>query len=117
MGSRLIRSLAADQLDAIEKLARAYLGAREELEVIDGEELEERLRRGDVVLIDVRPETEYAAGHLPGAMSVPPDELDRLEGALADLPPGREVVAYCRGPYCVYADDAIRYLAMRGSGQ
>lgn len=111
-----IRRLAEEQLHSIDELARAYLGDRDALEVIGRRELSERLRRGDVVLVDVRPEVEYAAGHLPGAVSVPPDELERLDSLLAELPADREVIAYCRGPYCVYADDAIRYLADRGRG-
>lgn len=109
-----IRRLASEQLDAIEELARAYLGGRDELDEIGREELEERLERGDVVLVDVRPNPEYAAGHLPGAVSVPPDQLDRLDELLSSVEPEADIVAYCRGPYCVFADDAIRYLAARG---
>lgn len=111
-----LRCLAADRVEAIEELARAYLGDRQGLAVMSREELRDRLQLGDVVLIDVRPEAEYAAGHIPGAESIPPDELDRLDGLLADLPGDGDIVAYCRGPYCVYADDAIRYLAGRGRG-
>ncbi|MGQ0848125.1 MAG: ArsR/SmtB family transcription factor [Actinomycetota bacterium] len=109
-----VRRLAAERLDVIEGLARAYLGDRSQFDLIGGEELVERLRRGDVVLIDVRPEAEYAAGHLPGAISIPPDDQAALDKLLLTIPPEREIVAYCRGPYCVYADDAIRYLAARG---
>lgn len=109
-----LRRLAAEQLGSIEELARAYLGDRDGLEVIGRRELEERLDRGDVVLIDVRPRAEYAAGHLPGAVSVPPHELDRLDDLVADLPADRDIVAYCRGPYCIFADDAIRHLQTRG---
>lgn len=109
-----IRRLASEQLDAIEELARAYLGGRDELDEIGREELEERLERGDVVLVDVRPSAEYAAGHLPGAASVPPDQLDRLDELLSSVGSEESIVAYCRGPYCVFADDAIRYLAARG---
>ncbi len=109
-----IRKVAADHLEAIDDLAREYLDGRESLETIGREELLVRLRRGDVVLVDVRPRPEFDARHLPGAISVPPDELDRLELLLAELPAAIDIVAYCRGPYCVYADDAIRYLASRG---
>lgn len=109
-----IRRLAAEQLDSIEELARAYLGDRQGLEVIGRQELQERLERGDLLLIDVRPEAEYAAGHLPGAVSVPPDQLQLVDELLQNIPDDREIVAYCRGPYCVYADDAVRHLAARG---
>lgn len=105
-----LRRVAATRLDDLDRLARAYLGDRTEMETIDRDELLERLARGEVVVIDVRPEPEYAAGHLPGAICVPPDRLDLLDG----LPAGRDVVAYCRGPYCVYADDAVRRLRERG---
>ncbi len=106
-----IRQLAAEQLDDLDALAAAYLGDRDRIEDIDREELLTRLGTGDLVLIDVRPEGEYAAGHLPGAISVPPDRLDEL---LDELPSDREIVAYCRGPYCVYADDAVRALTAQG---
>lgn len=104
---RALRQLAASQLDDLEELASAYLGDRHDLETISREQLRERLERGDVVVVDVRPAVEYAAGHLPGAISIPPDQLDDL---LDQLPPDRDIVAYCRGPYCVYADDAVRRL-------
>jgi rhodanese-related sulfurtransferase/DNA-binding transcriptional ArsR family regulator len=106
-----IRELAAEQLDDLEMLADAYLGDRTHIDDIDRDELLARLETADLVLIDVRPAGEYAAGHLPGAISVPPDDIDRV---LDEIPEDREVVAYCRGPYCVYADDAIRALIARG---
>ena len=106
-----LRELAAEQLDDVERLARDYLGDRDKLEPIGREELLERLERGDVVLVDARPEAEYAAGHLPGALSIPPERLDEL---LDTLPADRDIVAYCRGPYCVYADDAVRRLTALG---
>jgi rhodanese-related sulfurtransferase len=74
-------------------------------------ELLERLGSGDVVLLDVRPEVEYEAAHLPEAISIPIDELKRR---LAELPRGKTIVAYCRGPYCVYADDALALLTEQG---
>lgn len=110
----VLRDLAADHLEGIEELARAYVGKREELESITSDELRRRLDEGEVVLLDIRPEAEYAAGHLPGAISLPPDQLDTADEILADLPADRDIVAYCRGPYCAYADDAIRQLAARG---
>ena len=75
------------------------------------DELAQRLRDGDVVVLDVRPSPEYSAGHVAGAVSLPVDELARR---LRDVPKHRQVVAYCRGPYCVYADDAVRTLRRRG---
>lgn len=106
-----MRRVAADRVEGLDTLARAYLGDRSGVVAISREALLERLARDEVVVVDVRPEHEYAAGHLPGAISVPPDRLDLLD----TLPAGRDVVAYCRGPYCVYADDAVRRL--RGRGQ
>jgi rhodanese-related sulfurtransferase len=106
-----LRDVAVDHVAGIERLASAYLGDRDGIEVIDREELATRLKRGEVLVIDVRPEPEYAAGHVAGARSVPISELRRHLRALSkDV----EVVAYCRGPYCVYADDAVRELNRKG---
>lgn len=109
-----LRHLAAEQLDNIDDLARAYLGEREGVEMIGHEELRERLERGDLTVVDVRPAAEYAAGHIPGAISLPPEQLHRLDDLLPDIPEDRDIAAYCRGPYCVYADDAVRRLTARG---
>jgi rhodanese-related sulfurtransferase len=106
-----VREVAADHVVDVDRLAEAYLGRRDGLEPITRAELTERLRRGDVTVIDVRPVTEFAAGHLAGARSLPLTELERRLDA---LPHDGEVVAYCRGPYCVYADDAVRLLRRRG---
>jgi rhodanese-related sulfurtransferase/DNA-binding transcriptional ArsR family regulator len=106
-----LRRVAAQRQDDVDALARDYLGDRTGLHTISRDELQALLDRGDVLLLDVRPEAEYAAGHIPGAINIPPD---RLDAALDDLPSAREVVAYCRGPYCVYADDAVRHLLDRG---
>lgn len=106
-----LRDVAAEHVAGIEHLASAYLGDRAGLEAITRQELAARLQRGDVVVVDVRPDAEFRAGHIPGARSVPPAELRR---SLAALPKGAEVVAYCRGPYCVYADDAVRELDRHG---
>ena len=108
---RALRDVAVERVDALDALADAYLGDRGGLSTIGRDELLVRLRAGDVVVVDVRPASEYAAGHLPGAVNVPPDELDER---LAALPADQEVVAYCRGPYCVYADDAVRLLQAAG---
>lgn len=106
-----LRDVAAAQVAEIDRLTTAYLGDRSELESISQAELKSRLRRGDVVVLDVRPESEYAAGHIAGAQSIP---LASLAKRLKELPRDTEVVAYCRGPYCVYADDAVRLLRRRG---
>jgi rhodanese-related sulfurtransferase len=108
---RALRDVAAEHLAGIERLTQAYLGDRDGLEAISRDELAARLRRGDLVVLDVRPEPEFRAGHIAGARSVPVSELRRK---LRQLPKDVEVVAYCRGPYCVYADDAVRQLNRRG---
>jgi rhodanese-related sulfurtransferase len=106
-----VREVAERQVAEVHVLADDYLGARDGIEQLTPPELSERLARGEVVVLDVRPEPEYVAGHIPGALSAP---LDALETVAARLPPHREIVAYCRGPYCVYADDAVRLLRRRG---
>jgi len=106
-----IRAVAEEHLAGLDTLARAYLGDRSELEAIDRRSLADRIRHGDVVVIDVRPAVEYTSGHIAGARSLPLGELRRR---LHSLPDDVEIVAYCRGPYCVYADDAVRQL--RGEG-
>src|SRR4051794_19702070 len=104
-----LRDASVSQLAEVERAAREYLG--DEVEAIDRDELVKRLASGEVVLIDVRPEEEFAAGHIEGACSVPLEELERR---LADLPTNREVVAYCRGPFCAYAHEAVRKLRTAG---
>jgi rhodanese-related sulfurtransferase len=106
-----IRDVAVRHLAEVSVLADEYLGERDVVEQVSAAELAHRLARGDVVVLDVRPDREYAAGHIAGARSVPIDELDSV---VAELPRRREIVAYCRGPYCVYADDAVRLLRARG---
>jgi rhodanese-related sulfurtransferase/DNA-binding transcriptional ArsR family regulator len=109
---RALRTLAAGRLAEIERLAAAYLGGRDQLEPVTREELARRLRDGDrLVVLDVRPAAEHAAGHLPGAVSIPVGELRRR---LAELPRDREVVAYCRGPYCAFAHEAVAVLREAG---
>jgi rhodanese-related sulfurtransferase/DNA-binding HxlR family transcriptional regulator len=105
-----MRRVAASRVDQLDTLAAAYLGDRRDVEAITRAELLDRLERGDVVVVDVRPGPEYDAGHVPGAIWIPPDQLELLD----ELPPDSEVVAYCRGPYCVYADDAVRRLRRTG---
>src|SRR5215216_2663800 len=106
-----VRDVAEHHLAEVHVLARDYLGERDEVEQLSPEQLKQRLTRGQVVVLDVRPEREYDAGHIPGALSAP---LNELEALAASLPKRKEVVAYCRGPYCVYADDAVRLLRERG---
>jgi rhodanese-related sulfurtransferase len=109
---RTLRTLAASRLAEVERLAAAYLGSRDELQPVTREELTRRLQDGDdLVVLDVRPAAEYAAGHLPGAVSIPVGELRRR---LAELPADREVVAYCRGPYCAFAHEAVELLREEG---
>ena len=104
-----LRDASMARLAEVERAARDYLGG--EVESIDRIELIERLRRGDIVLVDVRPAEEFVAGHIDGARSIPIAELqDRLD----DLPADREVVAYCRGPFCAYAHEAVRTLQAAG---
>ena len=104
-----LRDASVARLAEVDRAAREYLG--EEVEAIGRDELIERLRRGDIVLVDVRPGEEYAAGHIEGARSIP---IDELQDRLAELPADREVVAYCRGPFCAYAHQAVRTLQAAG---
>jgi rhodanese-related sulfurtransferase len=107
-----LRSLAAERLPGVERMVEAYLGSREGLEPMTRDELLGRLRAGEPLLVvDVRPQAEYRAAHIPGAVSIP---LPELEQRLRELPRNREIVAYCRGPYCAYAPEAVRRL--RGNG-
>ena len=108
---RALRDVASEQVAGIDRLARGYLGESNGLEPVTREELLRRLHRKDVVVLDVRPAPEYAAGHIAGARSVPIAELSRR---LKDVPGKSAVIAYCRGPYCVFADDAVRTLRRRG---
>ena len=106
-----VRTVAARHVAEVNQLADEYLGDQDGVEHVSAEELQKRLARGDVVVLDVRPEPEYKAGHIPGAQSVP---LEALASLAPKLPRRRQIVAYCRGPYCVYADDAVRLLRARG---
>ena len=100
-----LQRVSANRIAEVERAARDYLG--EPVEAIARGELEERLRSGDLVIVDVRPEEEYEAGHIEGALSIP---IDQLAQRLAELPEGSEVIAYCRGPFCAYANQAVREL-------
>jgi rhodanese-related sulfurtransferase len=104
-----LRDASVSQLAEVERAAREYLG--DDVDAVGREELIARLRKGDIVLVDVRPAEEFAAGHIRGARSIP---IDELEDRLAELPADREVVAYCRGPFCAYAHEAVRHLNTAG---
>jgi rhodanese-related sulfurtransferase len=106
-----VRDVAVRHVAEVSVLADEYLGERDGVEQLSAEELQQRLARDQVVVLDVRPEPEYRAGHIAGARSAPLDELPSL---LTKLPRRREIVAYCRGPYCVYADEAVRTLTRQG---
>jgi rhodanese-related sulfurtransferase len=106
-----VRDVAAHHVAEVSVLAGEYLGDRGDVEQVSAAELADRLSRGQVVVLDVRPEAEYRAGHIAGARSTPVEELDSKVG---ELTRDGEVIAYCRGPYCVYADDAVRLLRARG---
>jgi rhodanese-related sulfurtransferase/DNA-binding HxlR family transcriptional regulator len=106
-----VRDVATSQVAEVTVLADEYLGSRDEIELLSAHELDERLEQGKVVVLDVRPGSEFHAGHISGALSAP---LEKLESIVEGLPKRRDVVAYCRGPYCVYADEAVRLLRARG---
>jgi len=106
-----VRDVAIDHVADVSVLTGEYLGPRDDVELLSAPELDERLKQGKVIVLDVRPEVEFRAGHIAGAVSAP---LGELEAIAPGLPKRREVVAYCRGPYCVYADEAVRLLRARG---
>ena len=108
---RSIRVLAEKQLAEVEQISRRFFQARRDLEPIDRDALVKRVRKGEVVVLDVRPVEEYHAGHIPGALSMPIQELKRR---LSELPKSKEIVAYCRGPYCVFSDQAVGLLRAKG---
>ena len=108
---RALRETAEAHTGELGDLVRAYIGDRDGLSTITRDELRRRLRQGDVVVLDVRPQPEYDAGHIPGALSLP---VSDLKSRLREVPQGSEIVAYCRGPYCLYADDAVQLLTDEG---
>lgn len=108
---RSVRSVAESRLAEIEAITRDFLQSKDQLEEVDQEELVRRVSRGEVVLLDVRPPEEYENGHIPGSLSIPVKELEKR---LTELPIGQEIVAYCRGPYCVMSIDAVSILRQRG---
>ena len=106
-----VRHTAGRGVAEIDKIVQSYFHQRDSLEPVSHDQLAERLRDGLVTLIDVRPGDEFAAGHIPGAVSIPLDELERR---LDELPTDRTVVAYCRGPFCVFAFEAVAMLRILG---
>ncbi len=106
-----IRQVGESRVAEVDRIVQTYLHDRSHLEPVSAQELIQRLSEGNIVLVDVRPVEEYAAGHLPGAISLPVVEL---EAHLSELSLDREVVAYCRGPYCVFADEAVTLLRRKG---
>ncbi|MBM2810743.1 MAG: transcriptional regulator, ArsR family [Chloroflexi bacterium] len=106
-----LQSTAEARLAEIDRVTTTFLSRREEMEAVGPEELRRRLEDDDITVLDVRPALEYRQGHIAGAISLP---LEELETRLAELPPGRQIVAYCRGPYCVYADEAVETLSRHG---
>lgn len=106
-----LRTLAEGRLAEIALVSREYLGARDAMETIAGDELLRRVKNGAVTVLDVRPPEEYRAGHIPGAVSIP---LRELKARFRELPKDRDVVAYCRGPYCVFAMEAVELLRKKG---
>jgi rhodanese-related sulfurtransferase len=109
--SRAIRTVAEQRFAELDRIVRQHFGGRAFLEPVSMEELLTRARSKDVVILDTRPVNEYAAGHIAGAISVP---VDALQGRLRRLPKQKQYVAYCRGPYCVYADHAVEILRAKG---
>lgn len=108
---RSMRVLAENRLAEVEMIKRRFLESREGMEPVDREALLGRVRNGAVIVLDVRPEEEYRAGHIPGALSVP---LSRLKPLLNQLPKNQQIVAYCRGPYCVLSVEAVEMLRKQG---
>jgi rhodanese-related sulfurtransferase/DNA-binding transcriptional ArsR family regulator len=106
-----IRTVAEHQLADLDRLVREHFAERSDAEAVEMTELLKRARSKRVVVLDTRPPSEYAAGHIAGAISVPVDDLQQR---LRQLPKGKEYVAYCRGPYCVYADRAVEILRSNG---
>jgi rhodanese-related sulfurtransferase/DNA-binding transcriptional ArsR family regulator len=108
---RDLESLGRSRLAEVEQVANLYIDGRDELEPVSIKELRRRLREGDITVIDVRPQQEYLAGHIPGALSIPVGQLKRR---LGEIPKSNDVVAYCRGPYCVYSVEAVGILRKQG---
>ena len=107
----LVRGVAQNRLAEVDKLVREFIGHRDEMEAVPAREVLDRAKRGLVLVLDVRPPEEFAAGHVPGAVNIP---IKELESRLAGLPKRKEIVAYCRGPYCLMSFEAVEKLRSRG---
>jgi len=108
---RALEDVARRQIAEVREIVQDHFQSLDDLEALGAEDLAQRMRTGEVTLVDVRPRDEYRAGHIPGAISIPVGELERR---LAELPAGREIVAYCRGPYCVLSLEALATLREHG---
>ncbi len=109
--ARVIRALGERHIAEVDRLVQTYFGARDELEPIGAQALLERARKGEVLVLDARPAEEYRSGHIAGAVSIPVEEIERR---LSELPRDKDVIAYCRGPYCVMALEAVQKLRAKG---
>ncbi len=108
---KALRDLGVERITTIEKLVRDFRKSKYDFETVTNEELLRKLESGNVTVLDVRPEPEYKIGHIAHALSIP---IDQLSKRLKELPKGIEIVAYCRGPFCVLADDAVALLSKAG---
>lgn len=106
-----LRNLGIERMAEIERLINTFRDSRKSLDTLTSSELIQKINDGDVTIIDVRPEQEFQEGHIPGALNIPVEELSEK---LDELPADREIVAYCRGPFCVFADDAVELLSRNG---
>jgi len=106
-----LRKLGLERVAEVEKLVRDFRGMKNSLEAVTLDELLSRMKSKDVILLDVRPDGEYRNGHIPGAINIPPE---RLEKRLKELKKNKEYIAYCRGPFCVFADEAVNILSKKG---
>ncbi|MBI4190154.1 MAG: metalloregulator ArsR/SmtB family transcription factor [Betaproteobacteria bacterium] len=106
-----LRAVAEERLADVDKLVKVYLHSRDSMEPVPAKELMQRVKKGLVTVLDVRPPEEYAAGHIPGAINVP---LNEIRKRLHELPADQEIVAYCRGPYCLLAFEAVAQLRKKG---
>jgi len=109
--SRVLRTVAEKRLAELDRLVRDHFGDRSDPEPVKMQELLKRARKNEVVILDARPAREFAAGHIAGALSIP---VEKLQQRLRELPKSKEYVAYCRGPYCIYADRAVELLRANG---
>ena len=110
-----LRRTAEIHLAEVERLMQSYINQKDELEAISAQELLDRAEHGEVTVLDIRPQKEYAAGHLPNAINIPPDEIaQRIAELESNLDSNKTIVAYCRGPYCLYSHDAVKLLREKG---